>query len=271
MRRHSLLALSALLVLSGCSGGGARSLGPVPTAPTTSPTTTVRVTSTSTTAPSTTAAPTTTVRATTPTTAGPRLVNGIPQVTATPARAPIGGRVRVEGIGFTDGMWRAPAAPLWLASTTGGCSLYAELQRSVTVSPDGRLAGEFTVPLRGGCRMSDESRLLTAGTYRIVFGCTACFVGELVVTTSATACRDVAFAPNTDNLASDVVAAGMDCAEAEAVVRAAGAKAGPVNGPVGPFDVSGFSCVRTGASERGLPWADYACDSGSKTLTFHRT
>lgn len=266
MRRRPVLAFLGVLVLSGCSGDDARSLGPVPTT-----STTMSVTSTSA-APSTTTLPVTTpLPASTTTTAGPRFVNGVPQVTARPARAPIGSRIRFEGAGFTDAMWQGADAPLWLAATTGGCDLYAEAEGAVEVTRDGRLTGEFTVPFRGNCRMTDQTRFLPAGTYRIAFTCTACFVGELVVTTSATACRDLAFAPNSDNLASDIVAAGMDCAEAEAVVRQAAAQAGPVDAPVAAFKIDGFLCLRTGGSQRGLPSADYACDGGSKQLTFHRT
>ena len=274
MRRQRLFPLPALtvvglLILSGCSGGDARSLGPVPTAPTT--TTTEPVTSTTPPTTATTVAPTTTrPAAATATTAAPRLVNGIPQVTATPARAPIGGRVRIEGTGFTDPMWRVAEAPLWLVGQTP-CHFFAQATHSVTVSAAGRLTGEFTVPVAGGCRMSEESSIwLTAGAYRIVFVCTPCTIGELEVTTSAGPCADVAFAPNSDNLASAIFVAGMDCAEGEAIVRKAGAQAGAVNGPA-RLNVDGFLCIRTAQSDRGLPSADYECTNGSKLVRFHRT
>ncbi len=183
MRWHRLTALVGLLVFAGCSGDDARSLGPVPTAPTT--TTTAAVTSTTPATTATTVAPTTTRPAATATssTAAPRLVNGVPQVTATPARAPVGGRVRVEGTGFTDPMWRASAPPLWLAEKAG-CNLFAQADHSITVTAAGRLSGEFTVPATGHCRMSDlGERPVTAGSYRITFTCTACSIGELEVTT----------------------------------------------------------------------------------------
>ena len=89
----------------------------------------------------------------------------------------MGARVRLEGTGFTDGMWMATGATLWLAES-GGCNLYAEAQHSITVSPSGRLTGELTVPRVGNCRMSSiGERPVTAGTYRIVFTCTACSIG----------------------------------------------------------------------------------------------
>ena len=268
MRRHRIMALAGLL-FAGCSGDDARSLGPVPTAPSTSTTTATTLPVTST-APATTSAPVTTARASTTTTAGPRLVDGIPQVTATPARAPVGGRVRIEGTGFTDQMWHGAEAPLWLVGQTP-CHFFAQATHSVTVSAAGRLSGEFTVPAAGGCRMSGESPVwLTAGTYRIVFVCTPCTIGELTVTTSAGPCADIAFAPNSDSLASAIFAAGMDCAEAEAIVRKAGALAGAVNGPA-TLNVDGFLCTRTAQSDRGLPSADYECANGSKLVRFHRT
>jgi hypothetical protein len=271
MRRHRLLALAGLLVLAGCSGDEPRSLGPVPTAPATSTTTTtLPVTST---APATTAtsAPATTVRApVTTTTAGPVMVDGIPQVTVTPSRAPVGGRVRVEGSGFTDPMWRAADAPLWLAGGSG-CNFYAQATHSVTVSAAGRLTGEFTVPGAGACRMSDVfDRPVTSGAYRIVFVCTPCVVGEVEVTTTAGLCLDVGYTPNADDVAGQIMATGVDCAEAEALVRKVGTQAVAVGGPA-RLEVDGFVCVKTAQNDgRGLPSADYSCTSGAKKVTFHR-
>jgi hypothetical protein len=272
MRRRRLLpAVFGLLVLGACSGGGAQSLGPVPTAPTTTTSSTVPVTSTVAPATSTTTpSPATTSRASTTTVAGPRLVNGVPQVTATPARTPIGGRVRVEGTGFTDAMWRAASPALWLAEKAG-CNLFAEATHSINVSAAGRLTGEFTVPAAGACRMSDlGEQPVMAGSYRIVFACTACSIGELEVTTSASACEDVGFAANSDNLASDIVAVGMTCSEAETLVRKAGVLAKAVGDP-SRFDEDGFTCTRVAFSDRFLPASDWSCTSGSKQVTFHRT
>lgn len=278
MRRHRLLAAPALavaglLVLAGCSDGGTRSLGPVPTAPTTTPTT-VPVSST---VPPTTSAPVTTVRGpTTPaptTTAAPVLRDGIPQVTATPSRAPIGSRVRIEGTGFTDEMWRN-TENLWLArSGIPSCSLYAEVEHTVTVSPSGRLTGEFVVPITGGCRMSDRADVVTAGSYAIAFTCTACFIGTFEVTSTATRCANVGFVPNTDDVAGDIVAAGLGCAEAEALVRTVGTQVGASGGP-SRVESGGFVCVRTFESSPvsdGLPSSSFACTSGTRTVTFNRT
>jgi hypothetical protein len=264
MRRH--LAVLVLLVLGACSGDGARTLGPVPTTASTVP-----VTSTVPPATTTTAIPVTTVRASTTTTAGPRLVEGVPQVTATPARATVGQRVRLEGTGFTDAMWRAADAPLWLAGAFHGCDFFARANHSLTVTAAGRLAGELTVPEAGDCRMTGPGGLLLSGTYRIVFACTACTIGQVEVTgVTRSACPDIGFTPNSDNVASDIYATNMTCAEADTLVRKVGPQVGAVGGP-SRLEVDGFVCVRTSSSQAGLPSSEFECTSGSKKVTFTRT
>ncbi len=257
----------ALLALGACSSGDdATSLGPVATAPSTTLAPTPVPPSTTTTVPVvTTATPSTT------TIAPAVVVNGIPQVTATPARAAVGALVRIEGNGFTDEMWRAQGTNLWLAEKTG-CNLYALATHTVTISAAGRLTGQFTVPPIGNCRMSDiGERPVTSGSYRIVFTCTACFIGELEVTTTAGPCVSVGFTPNSDNLASDIVAMGIGCVEAEALVRKVGAQVGATGGP-SRVEADGWVCVRVSQNDgRGLPSSDFECTSGSKKVTFHRT
>jgi hypothetical protein len=178
--------------------------------------------------------------------------------------------VRIEGTGFTDEQWQARGAPLWLAEKTG--CLYAEAQHTVSVSAAGRLTGELTVPAVGNCRMSDVGeRAVTAGSYRIVFACTACTIGELEVTTTATSCSDVVFAPNSDDLATEIVATGVGCVEAEALVRNVGAQVRSLGGP-SRVEADGWVCVRTSENDpdRGLPYSDFECVSGSKKVTFQR-
>ena len=272
--RGSTMAVGGLLVVLGAcsSGGGPQSLGPVPTAPSTTaePTTTTTVpASTTTTArgvtttsrPPATSAPVSTVK--------PAVVDGVPQVTASPSRAAVGARVRIEGTGFTDEMWQARGATLWLAEKAG-CNLYAQAQHTVTVSAAGRLSGELTVPSSGNCRMSDVGeRPVTSGTYRIVFACTACAVGELVVTTTAGPCANVEFAPNSDNLAVEIRATGVGCVEAEALVRKVGAQVRSVGGP-SRVEADGWVCTRSSQSDQGLPSSEFECVSGSSKVTFRR-
>jgi hypothetical protein len=271
--RLAILGVAGLVVLSGCSNGGdPRSLGPVPTAsPTTLPETTT-TTVASATASTTTVRPTTTVASVT--TVRPVVVDGIPQVVATPSRAAVGSRVRIEGTGFTEDTWKPRDTRLWLRAPSG-CGLSAEAQHTVTVSVTGRLTGEFVVPATGNCPQSSVGDIpLTSGTYRIVFMCSPCTIGQLDVTSNAVEsveCADVGFAPNTDNVASDIVATGLDCAQAEALVRKAGAQLRSVGGP-SRLDVDGFECVRTGQSDGpGLPSSTFACTSGVKKVTFLRT
>jgi hypothetical protein len=113
-----------------------------------------------------------------------------------------------------------------------------------------------------------------AGRYRIVYQCTACTIGEFTVTRSAppatAPCDNVGFTPNSDNVAADIVAYGLSCPEAEAVVRKVAGPFGPVNG-AGHGEADGFTCVRTGEEDRGLPTATYECTRGSQRITFTRT
>jgi hypothetical protein len=276
MRRHTVnllfTTLTGLALVSCSSGGDAKSLGPVPstvatttTVPPPAPTTTTVAASgsTSTTRPPSTAVTSTTLR--------PVLVAGIPQVIASPAKAPVGARVRIEGTGFTDDMWKAATANLWLAGD-GGCDLFAQATHSVTVTAAGRLSGEFTVPATGNCRMSATGeRPVFGGAYRIVFACTACAIGAFEVTAATSRpCADVAFAPNSDNLAGSIVATGLTCAEAEGLVRKVGVQVGAVGGP-SRVEVDGFTCIRTAENDRGLPSSDFECTNGTKVVTFNRT
>lgn len=271
-RASTMAVVGLLVVLGACSGGGdPQSLGPVPTPPssTVEPTTTTTVPAATT---STTGRGATTTRppATSPpaSTVKPVVVDGVPQVTASPARAAVGARVRIEGTGFTDEMWQARGATLWLAEKAG--CLFAEAQHTVTVSAAGRLSGELTVPSSGNCRMSDVGeRAVTSGTYRIVFACTACAVGELVVTSTAGPCADVEFAPNSDNLAVEIRATGVGCVEAEALVRKVATQVRSVGGP-SRAEADGWVCTRTSQSDQGLPSSEFECVSGSKRVSFRR-
>lgn len=268
------LAVGALLALSACSGGDARTAGPVLTAASTTSfaapsTTTTTATTTIATALTTTSArpPASTAPSTT---VAPVLVNGTPQVTATPARAAVGAKVRIEGTGFTDPMWQAGSTNLWLAEKTG-CNLYAQAVNAITVSAAGRLTGALTVPAVGNCRMSDiGERPVTSGSYRIVFTCTACAIGEIEVTTTAGPCVNVGFAPNSDDVAAEIVANGVGCVEAEALVRKVGVQLRPVGGP-SRLEADGWVCARTNESTGpGLPFSSYECINGTKKVTFRR-
>jgi len=271
------LAAMGLSILVACGGGDdPTSIGPVPTAPTT---TAAPATTTSTpflvpttVGPSTTTPP----RTTPPTTVQPVRGDASKQVTTTPARAPVGARVTIEGSGFTEENWREPSASLWLVGGPTGCYFFAAAEHSVTVSAAGRLTGSFVVPATGGCRFSTGAETpVEPGRYDVVLQCTACIIGSFEVTPGGPAapvrCANVGFAPNSDDAASSLVATGLPCAEAEALVRRVGARVGATGGP-DRVEQDGFTCVRVGRNDgRGLAASDFECTSGSKRVTFTRT
>lgn len=112
-----------------------------------------------------------------------RRVNGIPQVTATPAQGSAGTRIHVEGDGFTEATWRPSGASLWLTASPSGCALFAEAEHTVTVSAAGRLSGDFVVPVTGTCAPAGTSGYSVApGLYFLTYQCTACSIAQFTVT-----------------------------------------------------------------------------------------
>ena len=85
-------------------------------------------------------------------------------------------------------------------------------------------------------------------------------------------CADQNFTPNSEDIASEIVAVGLSCAEAEEFVRRVGPLVGATGGPA-DIAVAGFDCVRTEEDDGslGIPSSDYECTSGAKKVTFHRT
>ena len=85
-------------------------------------------------------------------------------------------------------------------------------------------------------------------------------------------CADQNFTPNSEDIAGDIVATGLSCAEAEAFVRQVGPLVGATGVPAN-IEVGGFACVRTNQNDgqRGIPSADYECTNGDRKVTFHRT
>jgi hypothetical protein len=82
-------------------------------------------------------------------------------------------------------------------------------------------------------------------------------------------CTSIGFTPNSEDVASDITATGLPCAEAEAFVRVAGAQTS--SGGPEEVDVSGYHCVLTQSEQDPLPQASYRCVDGPKTVTFVRT
>ena len=94
---------------------------------------------------------------------------------------------------------------------------------------------------------------------------------EAPTTTAAVtlACGQVAFAPNSEDAASDIEATGLTCDEAKAFVELAGRETS--SGGPEEVDVDGWHCERTASEEDPLPQSSYACTKGSLRVTFVRS
>ncbi len=107
--------------------------------------------------------------------------DGVPQVIVRPESAEVGSRVRIDGYGFSDESFAAPAA-LYLIGGPETCVLYAQAENTVTVREDGYLSGEFIVPALGECVLGGAEVLVFAGHYYIGFGDGTDIIGEFNVT-----------------------------------------------------------------------------------------
>jgi hypothetical protein len=82
-------------------------------------------------------------------------------------------------------------------------------------------------------------------------------------------CGVVAFSPNSEDAAGQIMATGLSCEDAKAFVEDAGARTSS-GGPQSVV-VNGFRCVLTSSQDDPLPRADYECTDGPKKVTFVRT
>ncbi len=261
-------ALVGLVVLAGCEGDSKDEAGVTRT--------TIEATTST--------VPTATVPTATPTTvtvAGPEpvLVDGIPQVTVTPTRAVVGTRVELDGYGF-DGEWQE-GGPLWFSSRHDeGCSLVAETVSAIEISADGHLTGSFVVPEKGACETSSIGETLIAGgAFDLMFVCrTGCSIGTFTVIQpgdsteepTGTKCEGAVFFGPGEDAAGEIYADGLSCEEAKAFLQAHAEPTGAMNGAA-HIEADGFSCDRTGSSDRFLPRSNYKCTRGDRTIFFIRT
>ncbi len=203
-------------------------------------------------------------------------VDGMPQVTATPAQARPGARVELDGCGFTGEPWQTGGGYLWL-SVSGGqdsCNLMAQAENDVTVSDDGHLTGGFIVPATGVCRYSAGEEMFTVGLdFHIAYQCTACHVGTFSVIHSdfedeptGESCGSIAFRGAHD-LVGDVYAEGISCEDANLFLSAHAWAWEPVNGPA-HVEADGFSCTRTSRTNVDRPRATYKCTNDTQTIWF---
>lgn len=113
---------------------------------------------------------------------------GLPTVSLTPDRGPVGTVVTVQGYGFTDPFWREVASNeadgygvFLIGRGPGGCELIARGAYTLDISPDGHLLAALTVPSRGSCFQEGRTPEVLPGTYSVGIGCHACEVGTFEV------------------------------------------------------------------------------------------
>jgi len=82
------------------------------------------------------------------------------------------------------------------------------------------------------------------------------------------ACADIGFAPQSDNIATHIVATGTDCPEAQRLVREVTAAHDFATGPR-EFTSGAFACSVV-TEEVALPVGHYTCLEGAKKVTWDK-
>ena len=299
------IGVAAMVVATGCGakGDGREEAGefrqqtkaPATTAPPLGTATTVSPTSTDTTvaprkAPATTVAPVRPVVTTTPTTVQAPPVHDIvqpqkpepthevdnPWAVVSPAGAPAGTRVFMDGTGFTADYWHSHGQ-VWLSIAGGqsSCYLMALADGQIVIDDAGHLQGSFVVPEKGTCRFSTDEMSTAGFLFDVAYQCPLCFVGTFVVPPAdpgpgldGTHCGTWGYSHGAVQTA-EVYADGVSCDGLQPIRDVAWAWA-PVTGPQ-HVDVAGFSCDRVGESIGGAPTATYRCVKGSQSVTLVTT
>jgi hypothetical protein len=83
------------------------------------------------------------------------------------------------------------------------------------------------------------------------------------------ACGDIAFAPASDDMATNVVATGVPCAEATGLVRTVRDQHNFVSGPRS-FTAAGWACTVV-TEDVTLPVGHYSCTRGDDKVTWDKT
>ena len=82
-------------------------------------------------------------------------------------------------------------------------------------------------------------------------------------------CPPIGFTPNSDDVAGDITATGLDCTEASALVRRAREQHDPVTGRRF-FVLPPYSCRAT-RQDTALESTAYRCDDGARRVTWNKT
>lgn len=98
--------------------------------------------------------------------------------------------------------------------------------------------------------------------------------GTTVAPTSTTVlfCPDVGLSSGPGDLASEIKAVGLSCADAAALIGKVGPQVTPAGSP-SLVESDGFSCVSEGSrgTDHGPPSAIFQCSSGAMKVTFIRS
>lgn len=132
--------------------------------------------------------------------------------------------------------------------------------------------------LLAGCGEGDEAT--SAGTVEASLPTTAAPTTVTTVpatttvapaATAAARCNSVSFTSNPEDVASDIRATGLSCADAEALVGKIGPQVGSTSSPP-RVEADGFVCLRasTRSGDHGPPVATFECTSGATKVTFGR-
>ena len=83
------------------------------------------------------------------------------------------------------------------------------------------------------------------------------------------ACADIGFAPQSDNVATHIVATNIDCSEAQVLVRKVAAEHNVTTGPR-EFTSGTFACS-VATEDMALPVGHYTCIDGARKVTWDKT
>jgi hypothetical protein len=110
------------------------------------------------------------------------------------------------------------------------------------------------------------SRTVVIVAILLLAGLSGC--GEDEQTAKAVRCGDVAFTPQSDDGAFNIVATGVSCEGARRVAALTRNRrhADPLS-----YEADGFSCTGTRVPNDGLPSVDWRCTRNGDTITFTRS
>jgi hypothetical protein len=89
-------------------------------------------------------------------------------------------------------------------------------------------------------------------------------------TTAALQCEKIGFTANSDDVATEITATGIDCQEAGQLIRAVHTGQNPVSGSP-TLDIDGFRCTVAEQPDDPLPATTFDCRRGDERVTWKKT